>query len=188
MSNDNIPCHYVCTQQRARKLVSERDHFWVSNCGCREQRGGCARSRTDVCLVFNHEFGGSGSNLHEVDRPSVEGILREADDKRLVARPFRSQDRTQTDGICFCCDDCCGYFLNPAETCDRGQLAEATAMADCTHCGLCADVCHFQARRMEDGLLVVAHDNCYGCGLCVDICPEDCIRMMPAAEATAWRM
>ena len=57
-------------------------------------------------------------------------------------------------------------------------------MADCTHCGLCAEVCHFHARRMEDGLLVVAHDNCYGCGLCVDICPEDCIRMMPATEAT----
>ena len=183
MSNDNIPCHYVCTPQRARELVSERDRFWVSNCGCREGGGGCARSRMDLCLVFNNEFGGSGSNLHEVDRSFVEGILREAEVKRLVARPFRGRDRTQTDGICFCCDDCCGYFLDPAERCDKGLLVEATAMDDCTHCGLCADVCHFHARRMEDRWLIVTLGNCFGCGVCADICPEYLIDMTRAPAA-----
>jgi len=39
--------HYVCTHDEARRLIAAHDRFWVSNCGCRESRAACNRSRID---------------------------------------------------------------------------------------------------------------------------------------------
>jgi ferredoxin len=109
----------------------------------------------------------------------VEEILKEAWEKHLVARPFRDeQTLTHTSGICFCCRDCCGYFLNPQELCDKGAFIESTDMKACTHCGECVEACPFQARGMREGRLVVDRGRCYGCGLCVSPCLEQCIRMV----------
>lgn len=180
MSDGKIPIHYVCTKQEARRLVDGHDRFWVSNCGCRERRGECKRSRMDVCLAFDPAFGGTGSDLHEIDRSAVEAIFREADFAILVTRPFRNPDNPERiDGICFCCDDCCSYFLDHTEICDRGALVEQTDKSRCTDCEVCADLCRFGARKMADKALVVISDHCYGCGICADICPQECIRMIP---------
>ncbi|MCU0607804.1 MAG: 4Fe-4S binding protein [Candidatus Edwardsbacteria bacterium] len=178
MPDNAIPIHYVGTIEEAEQLCRQHGEFWVSNCGCREgNKKGCARSRADVCLMFSGGQGASGSGKREISRQDVAAILEEARSKELVARPFRSDDRTITDGICFCCDDCCGYFLDPAEVCDKGKQVEQTDMGKCTHCGACAGACHFGARTMELGALTVDRDQCYGCGLCVDMCPVNCIEM-----------
>ncbi len=173
------PMHYVCTHAEARALAGAHERFWVSNCGCRERRGNCARSRMDVCLMFVESDHGSGSGWHAVTRQDVDAIFLEADTRRLVTRPFRNATRTETDGVCFCCDDCCGYFLSPDEPCDRGHFIEQTDLAACTHCGDCVEVCHFDARHMRDARLAVTTANCYGCGLCAEVCPPACIAMMP---------
>jgi ferredoxin len=178
MSDAKIPMHYVCTHATARRLVDEQRRFWVSNCGCREQRGSCTRSRMDVCLMFTESDQGSGSGLHAVTRAEVEAILREAAEKRLVARPFRDATRTATDGICFCCDDCCGYFLDAEEICDPGEQIQQTDLSLCTHCGVCVDACYFHALSLVDGQLTIARERCFGCGLCLDACPEGCIEMV----------
>ena len=170
--------HYVCTHERAGEIIRGHDRFWISNCGCRENRGKCNRSRNDVCLIFAADFPGSGSNKRKATLEEANGILREAGEKHLVARPFRNEAKTGTEGICFCCDDCCAYFLNPAEKCDRGELVENTRQSECNNCGECVDVCYFKARKLEGDRLVVAHDNCYGCGLCAEICPEECIQLV----------
>jgi len=177
MNDSQVPCHYVCTHDEARNLVEARKHFWVSNCGCRERRGHCARSRMDVCLMFNPEDQGSGSGKHEATLKEAQAILGEAGEKHLVTRPFRNKERTGTDGICFCCDDCCGYFLDPTERCDKGDLAAVTDLNLCTDCGVCVEVCYFGARTMTAGGLAVDAARCYGCGLCVAVCPEGCIEM-----------
>jgi Pyruvate/2-oxoacid:ferredoxin oxidoreductase delta subunit len=180
MSEETPPLHFVCTLDEARKIVDSKKKYWVSNCGCRESRGKCDRSRIDVCLQFCESTAADGSGIKEVTRDAVEEILKEAQDKHLVTRPFRDDaTRTVTEGICFCCDDCCEYFLNPDDNpCDKGDLIESTDVDSCTHCGLCADVCFFGARKLADGELKVDRDRCYGCGLCVDDCPEDCITMV----------
>ncbi len=169
--------HYVCTIDQAQEIVQERQQFWVSNCGCRESRGHCARSRMDVCLIFAEADPGSGTGKKAVSYAGVQGILVEAQTRQLVPRPYRDETRTITDGICFCCDDCCGYFLNPDEPCDKGSLIEATNLEACQACGDCVNVCYFGARKMEAGL-VIDQARCYGCGLCVEACPEDAIRMV----------
>ena len=181
MDESGVPLHYVCTRDEARSLIEAHTRYWVSDCGCRELRGSCKRSRIDVCLQFREVTAASPTGLKEVTLAEAEGILDEARDKHLVTRPFRNEtDRTQADGICFCCDDCCGYFVDPGGyDCDKGELVQQTDMDTCTHCGLCVGVCYFGARRLREGKLTVAPDRCYGCGLCTDVCPEACIQMVP---------
>ena len=178
MSEDQIPIHYVCTHERARELIEARKQFWVSNCGCRERRGKCERSRTDVCLMFVPGEFASGTGKKEVTFADVMEIIREVEDTRLVARPFWNETRTETEGICFCCDDCCGYFLNPEEKCDKGELIAHTDFDVCTHCGACVDVCYFNARKLVASEMTQDKELCYGCGLCAAVCPLECIEMV----------
>ncbi len=178
MSDSDLAFHYVCTKQEAEKIVDQYDRFWVANCGCRESKGKCDRSRVDVCLMFRDDIGSSGTGLKEISREEVKDIFTEAREKHLVPRPFRNQtDKTRADGICFCCDDCCGYFLDPEEVCDKGSQIEKTDLARCKACGTCEDLCYFHARKVDDDSLSVDQDRCYGCGLCADVCPEECIEM-----------
>ncbi len=180
MEDEELHFHYVATPGEAGELIDAVDKFWVSNCGCREGGEGCQRSRVDVCLFFDQQMGGTGTDFKEVDREFVLGLLKEARDKYLVARPFRyDEDRSRTQGICFCCDDCCWYFRKEGTSeCDKGKFLEQTDIDSCNYCGDCVDVCYFGAREVVDGELSVVDDNCYGCALCLDICPEDCIRMV----------
>ncbi|MFH1866267.1 MAG: 4Fe-4S binding protein [Candidatus Eisenbacteria bacterium] len=173
-----IPLHYVCTRDEARTIFDEHENFWISDCGCREERGECRRSRRDVCLYVVPEFPPTGGNHREVSRAEADALLLLAEQSHLVTRPFRGYvDRSRTEGVCFCCDDCCGYFQADDEPCDKGASIASTTDA-CNHCGECVRVCYFGARTTVDGALVVDGNKCYGCGLCADVCATDCIAMM----------
>jgi len=179
MGEQGSAIHYVCTHEEARILAFQQHRFWVSNCGCREGRGHCSRSRIDVCLMFRGDLQASGSGIKEIGLTDVLTLFDEVSEKHLVARPFRNEtDKLVTDGICFCCDDCCGYFTNPEENkCDKGCLIERTEMDLCNFCGDCIEACYFKARKLVDGELLLDRGNCYGCGLCAEICPEKCISL-----------
>ncbi len=178
MAETDIPQHFVSTREEAWELARAHDRFWVSNCGCREDHGACARSRIDVCLAFRENAAGGRSGRREVSRADVSAIFDEAFAKHLVTRPFRGDDRTQVDGICFCCDDCCWYFAHPEDNCDRGAKVAVTNREGCLDCGVCPDVCYFHARWIDDRGLIIDPDRCYGCGLCLDVCTSDCITMV----------
>lgn len=180
MGNGDLAFHYVSTRNEAWDLVQTHNRFWVMNCGCREEREGCERSRIDVCLMFRGDIEGSaGAGKREISRSEVAEIFTEAESKHLVTRPFRNdEDRSVTEGICFCCDDCCGYFLNPDESCDKGAMLEQTDASGCTSCGTCTEVCYFGVRRLAGANLEVDRAGCFGCGLCVDVCPGKCIEMV----------
>lgn len=170
--------HYVCTHEEAERLIRASNWFSISNCGCRESRGACGQSRMDVCLSFDPTDPGSGSGSRPVGLEEALGVLAEAKAKRLVTRPWRNADRTATAGVCNCCGDCCGYFTDPEEKCDKGAMIERTDMAACIGCGACEPECRFGARRMSGIGLEVDRGLCYGCGLCVDGCPTSCISMI----------
>ena len=178
MSSGELHMHYVCTHDEAQKLIAAQDKFWVSNCGCRESKGHCSRSRIDVCLVFKSDIGASGSGLKEMSPAEVSAIMEEAKNKHLVTRPFRNmKEQSETEGICFCCDDCCGYFNDPNEISDKGKFIAAIDEESCAQCGDCVEVCYSKARDFSGGELLYDSDNCYGCGLCAQVCPEKCIEM-----------
>lgn len=183
MGEDRRPMHFVCTWDEAAQLIDKQEHFWVCNCGCREGKGGCRRSRTDVCLTFDFGATVTGSGRRQISRDEADAILDEARTTYLVARPFRDDaTRTVTEGLCFCCSDCCGYFLNPEEVCDKGKFIEKTDVDGCTVCGDCEDVCHFKARLIIDDEMLIESDNCYGCGLCEAVCPTACIELVPRCD------
>jgi len=178
VNSEELHFHYVCTHDEAHRIADGSERYWVSNCGCREPRGDCQRSRMDVCLFLKPDMGGTGSGFKEVDRDFVDGIFAEARRKRLVARPFRDDaDQSKAQGLCFCCDCCCAYFLNPGEACGKGSEIEATDLEGCVACGNCVNQCYFDARALGDEVVVVDAKACYGCGLCVDVCPSRCIEM-----------
>jgi len=177
---DSTPTfHFTCTLEQALELVRRHDSFWVSNCGCREKRKVCTRSRLALCLYFR-DMEPSGTGMHPATRDEVDGILGEAKERHLVARPFRNEDdHSIIDGICFCCDDCCCYFLDPEKyRSDKGTMIECTDDDECVACGGCEAVCYYGARVVETDV-VVHRDRCHGCGLCIDICPSGCITMVP---------
>jgi MinD superfamily P-loop ATPase len=53
-----------------------------------------------------------------------------------------------------------------------GRVAEIDA-GKCTECGLCRDLCRFDAIKE----FKVDHMSCEGCGLCCRVCPEEAIAM-----------
>jgi Pyruvate/2-oxoacid:ferredoxin oxidoreductase delta subunit len=179
MTEDARAMHYVCTHQEAAELIAAHDRFWIMNCGCRESRGAiCARSCIDVCLTFDEVTAASGTGKRAVTRDEVAALQARSHDAHLVIRPFRGiDDRTVTEGICHCCDDCCGYFLDSDERRDKGSRSEKTDLTTCDHCASCVTFCHFGARSMVDGRLEIERNACYGCGVCVEACPIDAIVM-----------
>ena len=48
---------------------------------------------------------------------------------------------------------------------------------ECNHCGVCADVCRFDAIPIIDGEYIVEQLTCEGCGYCARVCPTDAITM-----------
>ncbi len=178
MSMSDLAFHFVCTLDEAKGIVDSHKKYWISDCNCREHRGPCKRSRTDVCLQFAAHTPADGPSKHVAAREEVDAIFEEAKDKHLVPRPFRDKGGKGIDGICFCCDDCCGYFLGLHEPCDKGKLIEQTDAGACIDCGVCTDVCHFGARALVEALKV-DRDKCYGCGVCVDVCAMTAITMVP---------
>ncbi len=50
----------------------------------------------------------------------------------------------------------------------------------CTSCGLCADVCLFEAIS-PIGIYIINEDLCTSCGLCEESCPSEAIRFIETA-------
>jgi len=48
----------------------------------------------------------------------------------------------------------------------------------CERCGLCMDLCRFDAIYFEDGQFVVDDVRCEGCGFCYRACPSQAIEMV----------
>ncbi|MFO8010099.1 MAG: ATP-binding protein [Dehalococcoidia bacterium] len=51
----------------------------------------------------------------------------------------------------------------------------------CTHCGLCADVCAYNALAVLKTTVMTFHELCHGCGACGYLCPEKAITEEPRA-------
>ena len=45
----------------------------------------------------------------------------------------------------------------------------------CTYCGVCAEVCPFDALEVEEGVWKQDMNSCFGCGVCVDACENNTI-------------
>ncbi|MBI5625491.1 MAG: 4Fe-4S binding protein [Elusimicrobia bacterium] len=168
--------HVVWTYEDTLEAMPAGDRFWLSDCGCRADKGGACGKGLRVCLGFTPEATSTPSNRGPVDRSAVAELFRFARESRLVARPWVADDGKVT-AVCFCCPCCCSYIRgeNPNVA---GPRIESTTVEACTDCGACEPVCYFGARKLEGGKLMVDRDKCFGCGLCETVCPTECVRMV----------
>lgn len=57
-----------------------------------------------------------------------------------------------------------------------GQLAELD-QEQCTRCGICADICRFNAIPFHEERYRISSIDCEGCGYCARVCPTGAITM-----------
>lgn len=75
----------------------------------------------------------------------------------------------------------CHIFLNPEIKSSRPASVLMPEIIDehCTGCGICADVCEYNALVVVKGSVLVFPELCHSCGACSLLCPEQAIREVP---------
>lgn len=74
-------------------------------------------------------------------------------------------------------------FISP-EIQDREQAmipVPSVDMSKCTSCGVCREVCRFNAIIILKGRPIILHELCHSCGVCETACPEDAIKEVDRA-------
>jgi len=75
---------------------------------------------------------------------------------------------------------------SPTCTAFQGGGKARISEADCSSCGLCQEVCRFEAvLTPRPGVFRVDSLSCEGCGHCVRICPAGAIEMLPTCIGEA---
>jgi MinD superfamily P-loop ATPase len=62
---------------------------------------------------------------------------------------------------------------------DVNILKPVVDEATCTHCGLCAELCEFNALAVLPKSVMIFNELCHGCGLCFRACPVNAISERP---------
>ncbi|MHA1616142.1 MAG: 4Fe-4S binding protein [Candidatus Njordarchaeales archaeon] len=88
--------------------------------------------------------------------------------------------------ICHCCKHSCIPILAQRivglHVFDPGDYVAYVDPNKCQGCGICVEVCQFEARRIVDGKAKIDYLSCYGCGACVLNCPNQATKMVKRPE------
>jgi ferredoxin len=177
--------HRVCTFAEAEKAIREHDEIYVMDCFCRRPaREGktswafCGHS-IETCMSFRQPKPEDPS--YEFKEVTRERALELYDSWKEEGGFFRFVE--DQNWICFCCGCGCEWFRDKdgslrQDPCDKSPCIEKTDHDLCMGCGECVDVCAYQARSLEEDIMVVQSGQCYGCSACEYVCPEDAIVMV----------
>ena len=78
--------------------------------------------------------------------------------------------------------------LKPKILFENKYLGGKTAVIDyskCTNCGICEDLCRFDAINTIENRVTISEFSCDGCELCKRACPEDAISMIQS-DSSRW--
>ena len=177
--------HRVCTYLEAENAIKLHEKIYVNDCFCRgPARDGKAAweycgHKVETCMGFHPpESDEPGFSFKVISR---EEALAMFEDWKTQGHLFRFM--VDESWLCFCCPCGCEFFRNKEgkrveDSCDKGLYIEKTEAETCTLCGNCIDVCPYDARAIDDGMMKVASEKCYGCSICEHICQESAITMI----------
>ena len=167
---------WILPTEQVLEIIASATTIALTDCVCRGHYKRCDRP-VDVCLLLN-QYGrkcidkGRG---REISLDEAAGVLDKANRQGLVHLSLYRPDH-QLYALCSCCSCCCHDLqllldYKQDNLVVHSDYAARTDMDQCIHCGDCIARCAFQARNLEDDVMVYNPDNCYGCGLCVSTCP-----------------
>lgn len=207
MDSDNLTLTYIPINQdlvlpeSAAAPVSIIEHFIneachhviLSRCPCRSGND-CEDFPADFGCTF---IGAAARGVRpevgrHVTREEALEHLREATRMGLVSCLGRFKgdaimlgvrDHAHLMTICHCCPCCCLTTSMPLASKEaRGLLVKLEGVKveitdGCNGCGLCEEVCNFEAIKVEGGVAVVDEEECKGCGRCATVCKRKAVRI-----------
>jgi ferredoxin len=170
----------------ARDIVlQDPSHIVALECPCRSVRENPCLP-LDVCLIVGEPFAGFVADHHPekarwISQEEAVEILRAERDRGHVHHAFfKDAMLGRFYAICNCCSCCCGAMQ--AWRSGTPMLASSGYVADvdaerCVGCGLCAEVCPFDAATLVEERAAIDRERCMGCGICVSRCPQDALSL-----------
>lgn len=154
-------------------------------CPCRAQKADACEPR-QVCLVMGEPFV-SFALEHQPDitrRITAEEALEilDGEEKRghIHTAWFKDVMHNRFYAICNCCSCCClgmkSYQRGVPRLAHSGY-SPVFYKELCTQCGICIEMCPFDAIKSEDDLPGWELSACMGCGLCASHCPGRAIEL-----------
>lgn len=178
--------HRVLDLGSMEEILRGAETIVLQGCDCKINKGNCD-APLETCINLDDE--GEAllkSGQHNPRRVTLEDALdalRVSHEAGLVHLAYTMEWDDRPKVICSCCPCCCHTLSGLL----RFGVAKHVLMSDkisftdvdsCTHCGICAERCHFSVREIIEGILIYDPDHCFGCGLCVSTCPTNAITLL----------
>ncbi len=178
----------IIPYSRARDMViNAPPEIAVYECACRHAREDpCQPSQ--VCMVIGQPFvdlimENRPNSSRRLTKEEALQLLREEHERgHIHCAWFKDVLMNRFYAICNCCKCCCGG-IEAMTKYDIPIMASSgyvsyTDHALCNGCGICTDLCPFNARIMIMNNSTVDWETCMGCGVCTSKCPEGAISLI----------
>ena len=166
-------------------VIKHPDHIVVLDCPCRSARPNPCLP-LDVCLVIGEPFASFVHDHHpgrsrRISQGEAVEILHAEHERGHVHHAFfKDAMLGRFYAICNCCSCCCGAMQQQRNgvlmLTSSGYLCHVDQSL-CVGCGICEEVCPFDAIEVRGMTLVVDEEACMGCGVCVDKCEMGALRL-----------
>ena len=182
MCDNNNTDSIIIPQEKAIEIIKKANKIFLRKCPCRTKVKNCPPETWEVCLLFENASKKDLKEAHPIEKEHALSILQYARDNNLINRLFYTIKGHYLTEICNCCSCCCSPILRIKKDASyekelKSNLIAFTNHELCKKCGLCQEICVFDARKLEDGRLIFVEGNCFGCNLCVNNCPMNAISL-----------